>query len=48
MLKIELLEKLLSIPSPTGYTQKKVAFLEEYCHSLGYETYKNQKGRNFK
>jgi putative aminopeptidase FrvX len=44
MLKIELLEELLKIPSPTGYTQRKIEFLDKYIKTLGYTTSKNQKG----
>lgn len=43
-LDLSLLDKIMNIPSPTGYTFHMVEFLETYCQNLGYETTKNQKG----
>ena len=43
-LNIKLLEQLVNIPSPSGYTKKKANFLIEYLTSLGYKPYQNQKG----
>ena len=43
-LNIKLLEQLVNIPSPSGYTKKKAKFLIEYLTSLGYKPYQNQKG----
>lgn len=41
---LKLFEKLMSIASPTGYTQKKINFIENYCQSLGFQTQRNHKG----
>ena len=47
MLDIKLLEKLTSIPSPSGYTFRLTNYLEEYLKHLGYEPFKNKKGNLF-
>lgn len=38
------LEKLLKIPSPTGYTEKAIEFVEERFKELGIETRRTNKG----
>ena len=47
MLNIKLLEKLTSIPSPSGYTFQLTTYLEEYLKHLGYTPFKNKKGNLF-
>ncbi len=47
MLNIELLKKLTSNPSPSGYTYKQIDYLKEYLTSLGYTPFMNQKGNLF-
>ena len=47
MLNIKLLEKLTSIPSPSGYTSQLTTYLEEYLKHLGYTPFKNKKGNLF-
>lgn len=37
-------KKLLQIDSPTGYTKKAIAYVEEEAKKLGYETKRNNKG----
>ena len=37
-------KKLLQIDSPTGYTKKAIAYVEEEAKRLGYETKRNNKG----
>ena len=46
MLNIKLLEKLTSIPSPSGYTFQLTTYLEEYLKHLGYTPFKNKKGNS--
>lgn len=43
-LKIDLFEQIMNIPSPTGYTNNVVSFLENYINSLGFKTSRNKKG----
>jgi putative aminopeptidase FrvX len=43
-LDLQLLEKIFSIDSPTGFTHNVIDFLEQYINELGYETEKNKKG----
>ena len=43
-LKIDLFKELMLIPSPTGYTNNVVKFLDNYVKGLGYETSRNKKG----
>lgn len=38
------IEKLTSIPSPTGYTNEIVSYLKQEIESFGYETFKTNKG----
>ena len=47
MLNIDLLKKLTSNPSPSGFTYKQINFLKEYLTSLGYNPFMNQKGNLF-
>lgn len=47
MLNIDLLKKLTSIPSPSGFTHNQTLFLKKYIESLGYKTFQNQKGNIF-
>ena len=47
MLNVELLKKLTSNPSPSGYTHYQINFLKEYISSLGYTPFMNQKGNLF-
>lgn len=37
-------KQLLQIDSPTGYTKKAIAFVEQEAQRLGYETQRNAKG----
>ncbi|GAB3803147.1 M42 family metallopeptidase [Virgibacillus kimchii] len=39
-----LIEKLVSIPSPSGYTEKVIQFTEEFLQDLQVETRRNRKG----
>lgn len=39
-----LAKELFAIDSPSGYTGNAIAFLEKEAHSLGYETFRNEKG----
>ena len=41
---IELLQQLVSIPSPTGNTYEVISFVENYLSQFGVETYRNRKG----
>lgn len=43
-LNLDLMRKIMTIPSPTGYTKNKIMFLDEYCKNLGYDTSLNKKG----
>lgn len=47
MLDINLLEKLTSIPSPSGFTGKMTNFIKDYLVTLGYTPFFNQKGNLF-
>ena len=47
MLNIKLLEKITSIPSPSGYTHNLINYLKEYLTTLGYQPFTNQKGNLF-
>ncbi|SET35748.1 Putative aminopeptidase FrvX [Oceanobacillus limi] len=40
----ELIKKLVSIPSPSGYTNHVIQFVEDHLKSLGVETKRNRKG----
>jgi putative aminopeptidase FrvX len=41
---MELIQKLVSIPSPSGNTEKVIGFVEDFFKSLGVDTYRNRKG----
>lgn len=41
---VELIEKLVNIPSPSGNTEKVIAFIEKYCQEIGVKSYRNRKG----
>lgn len=43
-LDLKLFEKLMNIPSPTGYCKNVINFLDEFCSGLGYVTSRNKKG----
>ena len=43
-LDLKLFERLMQIPSPTGYTKDVINFLDEAVSDLGYETSRNKKG----
>ncbi len=43
-LDINLFEQIMNIPSPTGYTNNAISFLESYINELGYSTSRNKKG----
>lgn len=47
MLNLDLLKKLTSIPSPTGFTDNLADFVNNYIKDLGYNTFRNQKGNVF-
>ncbi len=40
----ELIQQLVSIPSPSGYTKEVIAFVEEYLKQYNVETKRNRKG----
>ncbi len=40
----ELIEQLVSIPSPSGYTEEVITFVEEYLKPFQVETKRNRKG----
>lgn len=40
---IQLVEKLTTIPSPTGNTYEIIAFIENYLKQIGYEAKKQIK-----
>lgn len=44
MLDLQLLEKIMKMPSPTGFTKEKINFLKNYCELMGYHTSLNKKG----
>ncbi|MDY0405184.1 M42 family metallopeptidase [Virgibacillus sp. 179-BFC.A HS] len=39
-----LIQQLVSIPSPSGYTKKVISFVEDYLHKYNVETKRNRKG----
>lgn len=41
---IELIQKLVSIPSPTGNTKQVIGHVEKFFKELGVPTYRNRKG----
>ncbi|MCU9613365.1 M42 family metallopeptidase [Caldibacillus lycopersici] len=41
---IEIIQKLVSIPSPSGNTEKVITFVEQFFRNLGVDTYRNRKG----
>lgn|SRR5690606_699664 len=41
---IDLIKKLVSIPSPTGFTTNVIQFAEDYLQKLNVETKRNRKG----
>ncbi|WP_316568696.1 M42 family metallopeptidase [Neobacillus sp. YIM B06451] len=41
---VGILTNLVSIPSPTGNTEKAISYVEEYLKEYGVETYRNRKG----
>lgn len=43
-LNIKLLEQIMNVPSPTGYTKNAVKFLQDYFKTLGYDSYTTNKG----
>ncbi len=47
MLDIKLLEKITSIPSPSGFTHNLTNYIKNYLEGLGYTPYFNQKGNLF-
>lgn len=47
MLDIKLLEKITSIPSPSGYTHNLINYIKDYLTQLGYTPFTNQKGNLF-
>lgn len=47
MLDIKLLEKLTSIPSPSGFTSNITKYIKEYLERLDYKPFFNQKGNLF-
>ena len=40
----ELIQQLVSIPSPSGYTKQVIEFVEEYLKNCDVETKRNRKG----
>lgn len=41
---VQLIEELVSIPSPSGNTDEVIAFVEDYLQKLQVKTYRNRKG----
>lgn len=41
---MELIQKLVSIPSPSGNTEKVIEFVEDFFKNLGVDTCRNRKG----
>lgn len=41
---MELIQKLVSIPSPSGNTEKVIEFVEDFSKNLGVDTCRNRKG----
>ena len=41
---VEMIEKLVNIPSPSGYCAQVLTFLENEAKSMGYETFYLNKG----
>lgn len=41
---IQLIQKLVSIPSPSGNTEKVIGFVERFLQDLNIETKRNRKG----
>ncbi len=41
---IEIIEKLVNIPSPSGYTKEAIDFVKEEAKKFGYSSESNQKG----
>lgn len=41
---IDVLKKLVQIPSPSGFTNDVITFVEDYIQNLGIECYRNRKG----
>ncbi|WP_062351380.1 M42 family metallopeptidase [Bacillus kwashiorkori] len=41
---LEIIKQLVSIPSPTGNTERVITFVEDFFRSLGIDTYRNRKG----
>ena len=41
---LDILERIVNIDSPTGYTNNVISFLEKECDKLGFNHQRNQKG----
>ena len=41
---VNAIEKLVNIPSPSGFAQKAIAFVKEEAEGFGYSCSLNQKG----
>lgn len=41
---VDLIEKLVHIPSPSGNTEKVISFIETFCSEIGVSTVRNRKG----
>lgn len=41
---INLIKQIVTIPSPSGFTDKVIQFVEDHLHHLGVETRRNRKG----
>jgi putative aminopeptidase FrvX len=41
---VQLIQKLVSIPSPSGNTEKVIGFVERFLQDLNIETKRNRKG----
>ncbi|MCT8139736.1 M42 family metallopeptidase [Anaerobacillus sp. CMMVII] len=41
---VELIERLVNIPSPSGNTEKVIQFIEKYCDELHIQSKRNRKG----
>ncbi len=41
---VNLIEKLVNIPSPSGNTEKVISYIEQFCKEVGVMTARNRKG----
>jgi len=41
---LQIINELVNIPSPSGYTEKIITHIETYLGGIGLKTYRNRKG----